>query len=163
MASEWVMYLSVIAIGVLTIAGVTLTFNAINTNTLENTVEIGLNEIVSTVASELKNVLELGLQTDPLTAVTINRSLDLPSELSGHNYLVQFKILPSGKHWYIEAVDTIQDNTVVIFETTLPWRDVSLTSPDGLSLPLIQSNVGDQHYVCFLRNEGTQAFRIIIL
>jgi len=82
MASEWVMYISVVAIGVLAIAGVTLTFNAINTNTLENTIEVGLNEISTTIAEELKNILEIGLNTDPLTRVVINRTLNLPTDLS---------------------------------------------------------------------------------
>ncbi|MHA1220207.1 MAG: hypothetical protein ACTSQB_00570, partial [Candidatus Heimdallarchaeota archaeon] len=104
--------------------------------TLENTVEVGLNEVVSTVAQELKGVLELGLQSDPLTAVTINRTLDLPDDLVGHDYEVYFKIYPSSKHWFIQAVDITSDKT---------------------------SEIDLQHYICFFRIEGAQAFSIIIL
>ncbi|MHA1212067.1 MAG: hypothetical protein ACTSSH_06365 [Candidatus Heimdallarchaeota archaeon] len=164
MASEWVMYLSVIALGVLTIAGVTITFNAISNSTLENTVEVGLNEVVSTVAQELKGVLELGLQSDPLTAVTINRTLDLPDDLVGHDYEVYFKIYPSSKHWFIQAVDITSDKTSeILFETTLPWADVTIQSPGSLSLPILSSTSDLQHYICFFRIEGAQAFSIIIL
>jgi hypothetical protein len=162
MASEWVMYLSVVAIGVLTIAGVSLTFTAINQNTIENTIEVGLNEVLNTVAEELKNVLELGLQSDPLTYVYINRSLVLPTDLSGHDYEVYFKVLPGAKHWFIEAQD-IQDTDIPekSFETSIPWNDVSLLAVDGLSLPVI-SSLYDQHFITFIRNQGTEAFRIII-
>ena len=162
MASEWVMYISVVAIGVLAIAGVTLTFNAINTNTLENTVEVGLNEIVNTVAEELKNILEIGLNTDPLTRVVINRTLNLPTDLSGHSYEVHFRVLPGAKHWYVEAVD-IDDPEVdnIPYETTIPWRNVTLSSAGGTGLPVIYS-YETQHYMSFVRNEGSDAFRIII-
>ncbi len=162
MASEWVMYISVVAIGVLTIAGVTLSFNAINTNTLENTIEIGLTEVVNTISEELKNVLELGLQTDPLTRVNINRSLDIPLQLSGHEYEVYFKILVGAKHWFIEAKDISNtDMDEILFETTIPWQDVTLTSVGGIGLPVI-SSLYDQHFICFVRNEGTESFRIIV-
>ncbi|NHJ47571.1 MAG: hypothetical protein FK733_07275 [Asgard group archaeon] len=162
MASEWIMYLSIVSIGVLTIAGVSLTFNAINVNTIENTVEIGLNEIVNTIAEELKYVLELGLQSDPLTRVNINRSLELPTDLSGYEYEVDFKILPGAKHWYIEAkVLSDADISEIEYETTIPWQDVTLTSTDGFGLPII-SSLHDQHFVSFIRNQGTEAFRIIV-
>ncbi|NHK32971.1 MAG: hypothetical protein FK730_16610 [Asgard group archaeon] len=161
MASEWIMYISVIAIGVLTIAGVTLSFNAINTTTLENTVEVGLKEVVNTIAEELKNVLELGLQMDPLTRVNINRSLDLPLALSGHEYEVYFKIFVGAKHWFIEANDLSNDDLEVVFETTIPWQDVTLTSVGGIGLPVI-SSLYDQHFISFVRSEGTESFRIIV-
>ncbi|MHA1185572.1 MAG: hypothetical protein ACTSSK_01655 [Candidatus Heimdallarchaeota archaeon] len=82
MASEWVMYLSVVAIGVLMIAGVTLTFNSISMNTIENTVAVGLNEVVNTVAKEIKTVLELGMNADPLSRIAINRTFSLPFDFS---------------------------------------------------------------------------------
>jgi hypothetical protein len=162
MANEWIMYLSIVSIGVLTIAGVSLTFNAINVNTVENTVEIGLNEVINTVAEELKYVLELGLQSDPLTRVYINRSLELPTDLSGYEYQVTFKILPYANHWFIEA-EVLSDDDIepIEFETTIPWQDVSLTSSDGLGLPVI-SSLYDQHFVSFVRNQGTEAFRIMV-
>ena len=163
MASEWIMYISVVAIGVLAIAGVTLTFNAINTNTIEDTVEVGLNELANTISEEIKNVLELGLQQDPLTKVLINRTLNLPLDISGHDYQVTFRILPGANHWFIEAID-LNDEGVseIVFETTIPWRDVTLVSASGSGLPVVTSSL-DQHFVAFESNEGTEAFRIIIL
>ncbi|MCF2143012.1 MAG: hypothetical protein ACTSXO_06310 [Candidatus Heimdallarchaeota archaeon] len=163
MPQEWVMYISVVAIGVLTIAGVTLTFNSINTTTLENTIEVGLNEVAFSVAQEIKNVLELGLQQDLTGRVIINRSLILPLDLSSHDYQITFRILPGANHWFIEASDLTDSNIQeVVFETTIPWRNVTLVSPSGLGLPVITSTL-DQHYVAFQSLEGTEAFRIIIL
>lgn len=163
MASEWIMYISVVALGVLTIAGVTLTFNAINTNTLEDTVEVGLNEVVNTISEHIKNVLELGLQQDPLTEVIINRTLNLPTDISGHDYQITFRILPGANHWFINAID-VNDEGVseILFETTIPWRDVTLVDADGSGLPVVTSSL-EQHFVAFQSNEGTEAFRIIIL
>ena len=162
MASECVMYISVISIGVLLIAGVSLTFNAITNNTLENTVEAGLDEIVNIIYMELKNVLELGMQMDPLTRVVLNRSLDLPRDIAGHFYTINFKVLPGAKHWFIEAVD-LNDRTInpIIYESTIPWRNVTLVSGTGTGLPTINSNEA-QHYLCFQRSEGTETFRIRI-
>ncbi|MBK5112355.1 MAG: hypothetical protein KGD59_10420 [Candidatus Heimdallarchaeota archaeon] len=162
MASEWVMYISVIAIGVLTIAGVTITFNAINQSTLENTIEVELNEVATTIASELKDMLELGLSMDPLTQVMINRSLSLPYDVSGHSYEVTFIALPGAKHFFIKAVDTSdQDVSTIQFETTIPWRNVTLSNVAGTGLPQITSGVL-QHFISFQRTEGTDSFKIVI-
>ena len=162
MASEWVMYISVIAIGVIAIAGVTLTFNTINTNTIESTVEVGLNDVLNTVAEELKNVLELGLQTDPLTKVAINRTLSLPADISGHRYEVSFKVLPGAKHWFMEATD-ITDSSIsdIPFETTVPWQDVTLVNKAGTGLPLLSSDSFQQH-IDFIRAAGSNTFTIYI-
>ncbi len=162
MASEWVMYISVVAIGVLTIAGVTITFNAINQSTLENTIEVELNEVATIIANELKDILELGLSMDPLTQVMINRSLTLPFDVSGHSYEVSFTALPGAKHFFIEATDT-SDQAIgsVQFETTVPWRNVTLSNVAGNGLPLITS--GElQHFISFQRTEGTDSFKIVI-
>ncbi|TET32240.1 MAG: hypothetical protein E3J70_01220 [Candidatus Heimdallarchaeota archaeon] len=162
MASEWVMYISVVSIGVLAIAGVTITFNAINQSTLENTIEVELNEIAITIANELKELLELGLSMDPFTQVMINRSLTLPFDVSGHSYEVSFIAIPDAKHFFIEAIDT-SDQAVgtVQFETTIPWRNVTLSNVAGNGLPLITS--GElQHFISFQRTEGTDSFKIVI-
>lgn len=162
MASEWVMYLSVIAIGVLAIAGVTLTFNTINLNTVENTVEVGLTEAIQTVAREIKSVLELGLNTEPLTRVAINRTLSLPTDLSGHEYQITFKVLPGAKNWIIEGVDiTDTDSDEVPYETTIPWQSVSLTNEGGTGLPVIKS-IDAQHHIDFIRATGSNTFTIYI-
>jgi len=162
MASEWVMYISVVAIGVLAIAGVTITFNAINQSTLENTIEVELNEIATIIANELKDILELGLSMDPLTQVMINRSLSLPLDVSGHSYEVSFKVLSGAKHFFIEARDTSdQDVDAVQFETTVPWGNVTLSNVAGNGLPLITSGVL-QHFISFQRAEGTDSFKIVI-
>ena len=110
MASEWVMYISVAAIGILLIAGVTLTFNTINLNTIENTVEVGLNDVANTIANEIKDVLEFGLSelattADITTQIAINRTVVLPEDISGHDYEIVFKVFPGAKHWIIEAQD----------------------------------------------------------
>lgn len=162
MASEWVMYISVVAIGVLAIAGVTLTFNTINLNTVENTVEVGLREISTTIANELKAVLELGANTDPLTRVEINRTLDLPRRIAGHEYEVNFLVFPGANHWFIEAVDTT-DSTIseFIFETTVPWQGVSLSNKAGTGLPIISSS-NYQHHIDFIRTAGSNSFTIYI-
>ncbi|NHJ84310.1 MAG: hypothetical protein FK734_02535 [Asgard group archaeon] len=162
MASEWVMYIAVIAIGVLTIAGVTLTFNAININTLEDTVEIGLNEVVNTVAKEVKNILEIGLDTDPLTRVSITKSLNIPNAISGHQFQITFRVFPGANHWFIEASDiTDPELTDILYETTLPWTNVTLSNLAGNGIPVIYS-YNTEHFITFLRSEGTDIFKIII-
>jgi hypothetical protein len=156
------MYISVLAIGILAIAGVTVTFNRINLSTVESTVEAGLQEVAATVATELKNVLELGLNTDPQTKVMINRTLTLPRDLSGHQYTIQFTILPNYNHYIIVATD-ITDSLVdeVSFETTIPWTDVSLTNQEGTGIPILRSN-NLQHHLNFLRTEGSTLYKILI-
>lgn len=162
MASEWVMYLSVVAIGVLMIAGVTLTFNSININTIENTVEVGLNEVVNTVAKEIKTVLELGMNADPISRIAINRTFSLPFELSGHKYQVSFKVLPGANHWFIEAADITDTNIgEMTYETIVPWRNVTLTNAAGSGLPLLLSE-NYQHHINFFSAEGSLTFRIYI-
>lgn len=162
MASEWVMYLSVVAIGVLTIAGVTITFNTINLNTIENTIEVGLNEAIQTVSQELKSVLELGMNTDPLARVNINRTLNLPTDLSGHEYRITFRVLPGAKNWILEGIDTSDDTfDELSYETTLPWRDVTLSNKAGTGLPVINS-YNNQHQISFVRAAGSDAFTIYI-
>lgn len=162
MASEWVMYISVIAIGVIAISGVTLTFNAININTIESTVEVGLNDVLNTVAEELKNVLELGMSTDPQTRVAINRTLSLPIGISGHHYEISFKVLPGAKHWFMVAIDSSDSSISEIpFETTIPWQDVSLVNKAGTGLPLLYSESFQQH-IDFIRAAGSNTFTIYI-
>ncbi len=162
MASEWVMYISVIAIGVIAIAGVTMTFNMINTNTIESTVEVGLNDVLNTVAEELKNVLELGMGTDPQTRVAINRTLSLPIDISGHHYEISFKVLPGAKHWFMVAIDNSDASISEIpFETTVPWQDVSLVNKAGTGLPLLSSDSFQQH-IDFIRAAGSNTFTIYI-
>lgn len=162
MASEWIMYISVVAIGVVAIAGVTLTFNTINMNTIESTVEVGLNDVLNSIAEELKNVLELGMSTDPQTRVAINRTLSLPLDISGHHYEISFKVLPGAKHWFMEATD-ITDSSIseISFETTIPWQDVSLVNKAGTGLPLLSSNSFQQH-IDFIRAAGSNTFTIYI-
>ena len=162
MASEWVMYLSVVAIGVLMIAGVTLTFNSINMNTIENTVEVGLNEVANTVAKEIKTVLELGMNADPLARIAINRTLSLPFELSGHKYQISFKVFPGANHWFIEAIDTTDTAArEITYETIIPWRNVTLTNAAGVGLPILDSS-NYQHHINFFSAEGSVTFRIYI-
>ncbi|MHA1126146.1 MAG: hypothetical protein ACTSO7_14445 [Candidatus Heimdallarchaeota archaeon] len=162
MPSEWVMYLSVVAIGVLMIAGVTLTFNSISMNTIENTVEVGLNEVVNLVAKELKSVLELGMNADPISRIAINRTFSLPPDLSGHKYQVSFRVLPGANHWFIEAADvTDTDMGEVTYETVVSWRDVTLTNAAGTGLPLLESD-NVQHHINFFSAEGSITFRIFI-
>ena len=163
MASEWVMYLSVLAIGVLTIAGVTITFNSINVNTIENTVEVGLNEVATEVAKELKDLLEFGLATDPLTRVMINRTMSLPTDIASHFYEIRFRVLPGTNHWFIEAYDVTDiDIPTIIYETALPWRNVTLSNAAGTGLPVLESQ-NLQHNLCFYRSEGTTTFRLYVL
>ncbi len=162
MASEWVMYISVIAIGVLTIAGVTITFNTINQATLENTIEVELNEIATTIATELKDLLEFGLSMDPLTYIMLNRSLSLPYDVKGHSYEVSFTALPGAKHYFIRAADTTDQGVGEIqFETTIPWRNVTLSGVAGIGLPVITGGEF-QHFISFQRAEGTDSFKIVI-
>lgn len=162
MASEWVMYISVLGLGVLLIAGVTLTFNNLNNNTIENNIEIGLLEINSLIAKELKTIFELGVNSDPNTPVTINRTLSLPTDLSGHQYRIEFTITGDANHWIIVGSD-ITDNQVdeVRLETSLAWRSVSLFNKKGTGLPTIQSN-NFQHYLSFIRTAGTSIYKIYI-
>ncbi|TFF85281.1 hypothetical protein EU523_00080 [Candidatus Heimdallarchaeota archaeon] len=162
MASEWVMYLSVLALGVLTIAGVSLSFEVMNLRVTENTVEVGLSETTSFIAKELKSVLELGMMNDPLTLVQINRSFSLPSDLAGHQYEIHFKVLPNSNHWFIEGEDTTDSKTEIVeYETTIPWRNVTLYNDQGTGLPIIRSS-SFQHYVKFIRASGTSSIRIYI-
>jgi hypothetical protein len=162
MASEWVMYLSVVAIGVLMIAGVTLTFNSININTIENTVEVGLNEVVNTVAKEIKSVLEMGMNADPISRIAINRTFSLPFDFSGHKYQVSFRVIPGANHWFIEAADTTDDNiNEITYETIVPWRNVTLTNKAGTGLPILSSE-NFQHHIDFYSAAGSTAFRIYI-
>ncbi|MHA1243218.1 MAG: hypothetical protein ACTSP7_01475 [Candidatus Heimdallarchaeota archaeon] len=162
MASEWVMYLSVVAIGVLMIAGVTLTFNSISMNTIENTVAVGLNEVVNTVAKEIKTVLELGMNADPLSRIAINRTFSLPFDFSGHKYQISFKVLPGANHWFIEAADITDENiNEISYETIVPWRNVTLTNAAGTGLPLLLSE-NYQHHIDFFSAEGSESFRIYI-
>ena len=156
------MYISVIAIGVIAIAGVTLTFNTININTIESTVEVGLNDVLQTMAEELKNVLELGMSTDPQTRVAINRTLSLPVDISGHRYEVSFRALLGAKHWFMEATD-ITDSAVstITLETTVPNQDVSIINKAGTGLPIIRSDSFQQH-IDFIRAAGSNTFVIYI-
>lgn len=159
MASEWVMYLAIIGIGVVTIAGVTSTFDLMNLNVADSTVEVGLQEVASIVAKEMKKVYELGLSTDPLTEVTITQILNLPTDIAGRQYVIEFSRRIGSNNLYLKAID-LESPLEIIYETTLP-RDIILESPTGELDPPIRS-ANYQHFLSFQRTGGSSVYRIII-
>ena len=59
------------------------------------------------------------------------------------------------------AIDRTDTNIEVPFETTIPWRDVTLTNQDGTGIPILES-VNNQHHIIFYRADGSNTFRIYI-
>ncbi len=91
MPSEYIMYLSILLVGTLAIAGISVTMMAIN-NTMEETAfETNLENILQNLAETIHNLVNEGQNQITLGAlsITMQRPLSLPEEVQGEPYLIE--------------------------------------------------------------------------
>jgi hypothetical protein len=91
MPSEYIMYLSILLVGTLAIAGISVTMIAIN-NTMEVTaIETNMENITQNIAETIHNLINEGQEQIYLGALTITmqRPISLPEEIHGEPFKIE--------------------------------------------------------------------------
>ncbi|MHA1865679.1 MAG: hypothetical protein ACTSVB_07430 [Candidatus Heimdallarchaeaceae archaeon] len=113
MPSEYVMYLSIIMIGSLAIAGISATMVSLN-NSLENrAIETSLEQILQKVANSILDLKQMGDKKiqQGATDFKIQLSLSLPNDVQEEEYVITY-LLPESATEYLLYAYLAEDEDV---------------------------------------------------
>ncbi|MHA1115882.1 MAG: hypothetical protein K9W45_12465 [Candidatus Heimdallarchaeum aukensis] len=113
MPSEYVMYLSIIMIGSLAIAGISATMVSLN-NSLENrAIESSLEQILQKVANSILDLKQFGDKKiqQGATDFTIQLSLSLPDKIQEEEYVITY-LLPDSATEYLMYAYLVENEDV---------------------------------------------------
>jgi len=111
--SEYVMYLSIIMIGSLAIAGISATMVSLN-NSLENrAIESSLEQILQKVANSILDLKQFGDKKiqQGATDFTIQLSLSLPDKIQEEEYVITY-LLPDSATEYLMYAYLVENEDV---------------------------------------------------
>ena len=91
MPSEYIMYLSILLVGTLAIAGISVTMIAINNTMEERAIETNMENILQSMTETIHDLINEGQSQIELGAlsITMERPLSLPQEIQNEAYKIE--------------------------------------------------------------------------
>ncbi len=131
MPSEYIMYLSILLVGTLAIAGIAVTMIAINNTMEEAALKTNMENILQNMAETIHNLLNEGQNQINLGAISINmqRPLTLPQEIQNEAY--EIEVLSSENTYSLKA--TVIKNEDIFVTVSLFIDPVVLTISGTIS------------------------------
>ena len=127
MPSEYIMYLSILLVGTLAIAGISVTMMAINNTMEETAIETSMENILQNIAETIHNLINEGQNQIYLGALTITmqRPISLPEEIHGESY--EIEVTSTVSSYSLKATAAENEDVFVIISLFIDPGTISIS------------------------------------